>query len=70
MAKGKGKRPPGRGQGGRSRPPGRWGYKPDQNTGGTRHTTGGCMLAKLVGATVLGFLATALAAIALAMVTA
>lgn len=55
-----GGRPPGRrGRGGVGPGPG---YKPNPNTGGSKHkghTTGGCMLAKAVGAVILGFLAAA-----------
>lgn len=50
-----GGRPPGRrGRGGIGPGPG---YKPGGTGKGTRHNTGGCMTAKVVGATILGLLA-------------
>lgn len=72
MARGKrrpkGGRPPGRRGGGGSGPAG------PPNTGGTgsgtKHTTGGCMLAKAVGAVILAFIATITAGTLLAMVAA
>ena len=57
----KGKGPKGRrGRGGVGPGPA---YRPNPNTGGTRHTTGGCMLAKAVGGMVLVYLAAAFAAV-------
>ena len=64
---GKGRPPGRRGRGGVGPGPG---YKPGGTGKGTRHTTGGCMVAKLAGATILSFLATALGGVVLAMVTA
>lgn len=72
MARGKprpsGGRPPGRRGGGGSGPSG------PPRTGGTgketTHNTGGCMLAKAVGAVILAFIATVTAATMLAMVAA
>lgn len=59
---GKGGSPSGRPARGRKRPPGRWDSPP--KTGGTGRgtphrgpTTGNCMLAKAIGATVLVYLA-------------
>jgi hypothetical protein len=60
----KGGRPPGRrGRGGVGPGPG---YKPNPNTGGTKHTTGNCMTAKVVGAVLLGLIVASLGATAAA----
>jgi hypothetical protein len=58
-----GGRPPSRrGRGGVGPGPG---YRPNPNTGGTRHT-GNCMTAKVVGAAILGLIAASLTATAAA----
>lgn len=62
----KGGRPNRRGRSGRGgKGPGP-AYKPNPNTGGTRHNTGNCMTAKVVGAVLLGLIAVALGATAAA----
>lgn len=61
------------GGGPRNRRPGGGGGGGRGYTGGTGHrgpTTGGCMLAKAVGAVILAFIATVTAATVLAMVSA
>jgi hypothetical protein len=71
----------GKGPGGKKRPqrdrrPGRAGigpgpaYRPNPNTGGTRHrgnTTGNCMTAKVVGAVILGLIIAAFGGTAAAL---
>ena len=59
-----GGRPPGRrGRGGTGPGPG---YRPSSSGGGTRHNTGGCMTAKVVGAVLLGLIAASYGATAAA----
>lgn len=53
--------PSGRPERGRKRPPKRWDSPPSTpgHGRGTPHTTGNCMLAKVIGATILAYLAAA-----------
>jgi len=60
--------PPGRRGRGGSGPVGPYRTGGGNTGGGSKHTTGGCMLAKAVGAVILGFIAASTAATFLSLV--